>query len=381
MVSDDRSAQDGRPAGPSVRQQSALAGAVGALEDAVAALADGGPDDGERFDAALRRLGGLLGPAGEAESAAVGPRLSALLTDTPPFPRAHLAMMVGACVERGADPVACADPVLAGLREALTGALLLLDRWAESDEDALPDPDRDDPGRAHARIAGDGRADARHAHRAVAGWWTLDLWRRAAFALCTHAAVRRTARADGVTDVLTELIDRYRERSEQHDLKGLRHLAAALDDEPLLVLHRPSGTGYLLRMDGLTDNFQLHTLLAEALIGGGHLPGVRPDPEVVALSRTEWLDGRRFIATGAFNLVAPDGGWIWNEGMPQDIPVVDGVRTLVLDPQPYERSWAAGRFVEQVPGDLRLERVLAPEEAVARLAAAAPALPFEQAVR
>ncbi|MFF8770151.1 hypothetical protein [Kitasatospora sp. NPDC015120] len=380
MVFDPHSAQDGRPGGPSDSQQSPLAGAVGALEAAVTGPADG-PDGGERFEAALRRVGGTLGPAGQAESAAVGPRLAALLTDTPPFPRAHLAMMVGACVERGADPVACADQVLGGLREALTGALLLLDRWAEDPGDALPDPDRDDPGPVHARLAGDGRTGPRHALRAVAGWWTLDLWQRAAFALCTHAAVRRPARAEGVTEVLGELIDRYRERSEQHDLKGLRYLAAALDDEPLLVLHRPSGTGYLFRMDGLTDNFQLHTLLAEALIGGGHLPGTRPDPEVVALSRTAWLDGRRFIATGAFNLVAPDGGWIWNEGMPESIPVVDGVRTLVLDPQPYERSWAAGRFVEQVPGDLRLERVLAPEEAAARLAAAAPALSFEQAAR
>ncbi|MFF7453497.1 hypothetical protein [Kitasatospora sp. NPDC008115] len=383
MVFDPHSTQHGP--GPSNSQQCALAGAVGALEAAAGGLAADGPDGGERFDAALRRLGGALGPAGEAESAAAGPRLAALLLDTPLFPRAHLAMMVGACVERGADPVACADPVLAGLRAALTGALLLLDRWEEGgeddDEDALPDPDRDDPGRAHARLTGPGRTDPWHAHRAVAGWWTLGLWQRAAFALCTHAAVRRAARADGVTEVLGELIDRYRERSDQHDLKGLRYLAATLDDEPLLVLHRPSGTGYLLRMDGLTDNFQLHTLLAEALIGGGHLPGDRPDPEVVALSRTRWLDGRRFIATGAFNLVAPDGGWIWHEGMPESIPVVDGVRTLVLDPQPFERSWAAGRFVEQVPGDLRLERVLAPHEAAARLAAAAPALPFEQAVR
>ncbi|GAA1388488.1 hypothetical protein GCM10009639_15050 [Kitasatospora putterlickiae] len=380
MVFDPHSTQDGRSGGPSNSQRSTLAEAVEALAAAVAGSADG-PEGGERFDAALRRVAGELGSAGEAESAAAGPRLAALLMDTPLFPRAYLAMMVGACVEGGADPAACADPVLAGLRESLAGALLLLDRWAGAGEDALPDPDRDDPGHAHARLTGPGRTDARQAHRAVAGWWTLDLWRRAAFALCTHAAVRRAARADGVTEVLTELIDRYRERSEQHDLKGLRHLAAALDDEPLLVLHRPSGTGYLLRMDGLTDNFQLHTLLAEALIGGGHLPGTRPDPEVVALSRTRWLDGRRFIATGAFNLVAPDGGWIWNEGMPEDIPVVDGVRTLVLDPQPYERSWAAGRFVEQVPGDLRLERVLAPEEAAARLAAAAPAPAFEQAVR
>ncbi|WP_405005292.1 hypothetical protein OHV13_14625 [Kitasatospora purpeofusca] len=401
MVFDPHSAQDGRPTGPPDSQQSALLGAVDALEAAAAGLTEDPNGGGERYDAALRRLGGLLGHAGEAESAAVGPRLAALLPDTPLFPRAHLAMMVGACVERGADPVACADGVLAGLREALSGALLLIERWVETgadangsadgdnrdgdgdngDGDALPDPDREDPGRARARITEAGRLDGWHAHRAVAGWWTLQLWQQAAFALCTHAAVRRAARDSGVGGVLTELIDRYRERSDRHDLKGLRHLAATLDDEPLLVLHRASGTGYLLRMDGLTDNFQLHTLLIEALVGGGHLPGTRPDPEVVALSRTRWLDGRRFIATGAFNLVAPDGGWIWNEGMPEDIPVVDGVRTLVLDPQPYERSWAAGRFVEQVPGDLRLERVLEPAEAAARLAAAAPALPFEQAVR
>ncbi len=393
MVPDPHSAQDGRSTGPSDSQQSALLEAVVSLEAAVADLA-GDPDGGARFDAALRRLGAALGPAEDEESAAVGPRLAALLLDTPLFPRAHLAMMVGACVERGADPVACADGVLAGLREALSGALLLIDRWAETgtgageapgadggDGGALPDPEEDDPGLAHARITEPGRTDDRQAHRAVVGWWTLQLWQRAAFAVCSHAAVRRAARGSGVSAVLAELVDRYRERSDQHDLKGLRHLVATLDDEPLLVLHRPSGTGYLLRMDGLTDNFQLHTLLIEELVGGGHLPGTRPDPEVVALSRTRWLDGRRFVATGAFNLVAPDGGWIWNEGMPEDIPVVDGVRTLVLDPQPYERSWAAGRFVEQVPGDLRLERVLEPAEAAARLAAAAPALPFEQAVR
>ncbi|MFD0348655.1 hypothetical protein ACFQ0M_26560 [Kitasatospora aburaviensis] len=181
------------------------------------------------------------------------------------------------------------------------------------------------------------------------GWWTLHLWQLASFAVCTHAAVRTSARASGVTDVLAELIERYGDG--HHDLKGLLYLMKMLDDEPLLVLDRPSGTGYLVRMDGLADNFQLHTLLAELLIGGGHLPGTRPDPEVVALSRTAEVDGRRRVtALGAFNLLAPDGSWIWNEGTPADIPVVDGVRTLVLDPQPYERSWSAGRFVQQVPG-------------------------------
>ncbi|MEU6231464.1 hypothetical protein [Kitasatospora sp. NPDC047058] len=372
MVSDRIPSPDGS-ADPSHRQQPALDSAITDLEAANEAA------DIERFDAAFRLVGGLLGPAGARESAAVGPRLAALLPDAPPFERASLAMMVGACVERGADPVACADQVLAGLREALTGALLMSERWKETGGGELPDPEADSPGEAHARIADPDDPDGWPAHRAVIGWWTLHLWQMASFAVYTHAAVRTSARTSGVTDVLAELIERYGE--EQHDLKGVLYLMKTLDDEPLLVLDRPSGTGYLVRMDGLTDNFQLHTLLAELLIGGGHLPGARPDPEVVALSRTEEADGRRVTALGAFNLLAPDGSWIWNEGTPSDVPVVDGVRTLVLEPQPYERSWSAGRFIPQVPGDLRLERVLAPAEAADLLSRTAPAHPFEQAFR
>ncbi|MFJ5121578.1 hypothetical protein [Kitasatospora sp. NPDC088548] len=372
MVS-DRNPSHGGSADPSDRQQPTLDEAVADLAAAVEAA------DDERFGDALRLVGGLLGPAGPRESAAVGPQLATLLPDTPPFPRSRLAMMVGACVERGADPVACADHVLAGLREALGAAQLLVERWQETDGGELPDPDRDNPAEALGRIEDPDRLDEWHAQRAVIGWWTLHLWQMASFAVYSYAAVRTSARASGVTDVLVELADRY--SGGRHDLKCLVHLARTLDDEPLLVLDRPTGTGYLLRMDGLSDNFQLHTLLADVLIGGGHLPGTRPDPEVVALCRTEVPDGRRLTAFGSFNLVAPDGSWIWNEGTPDDIPVVDGVRTLVLDPQPYERSWSAGRFIQQVPGDLRLERVLTPAEAGARLAGAAEARSFEQAFR
>ncbi|MEV7773056.1 hypothetical protein [Kitasatospora sp. NPDC086791] len=349
---------------PSHRQQPALLEAVTELEAAVAA------GDDERFGPVLGRLGGLFGPADPAERVAAGPRLAALLPDAPPFPRAHLAMVVGACVEHGADPVACAGPVLAGLRGALTGTELLVRRWAETGGGPLPDPAEDDPAAAHERIADPARLDEWHAHLAVVGWWTLRLWQQASWAVYAHAPVRAEARASGVTGALVELFGRY--GGERHDFKGLTHLALVLDDEPLLVLDRPTGTGYLLRMTGLSDTFQLHTLLADVLIGGGHLPGAPQDPEVVALARTAVLDTRRPIATGAFDLVAPDGSRIRNEGTPSDVPVLDGLRTLVLEPLSYERSWSAGRFVQEVPGDLRLERVLEPAEAARLLARTVP---------
>ncbi|MEU3572831.1 hypothetical protein AB0E96_31075 [Kitasatospora sp. NPDC036755] len=349
---------------PPHRQQPTFTEAVAALEAAVAA----GDDD--TFGPALGLVGGLFGAAGPAERVAAGPRLAALLPDSPPFPRAHLAMVVGACVEHGADPVACSGPVLAGLRGALTGAQLLVRRWVSTGGGPLPSAEDDDPAEAHERIADPAHLDEWNAHLAVVAWWTLHLWQQAAWAVYAHPEVRAEARASGVTEVILELFDRY--EGEQHDFKGLVHLALMLDDEPLLVLDRPTGTGYLLRMSGLSDTFQLHTLLADVLIGGGHLPGTPQDREVVALARTAFLDGRRVIATGAFNLVAPDGSWIWNEGTPSDVPVVDGVRTLVLEPLPYERSWSAGRFIQEVPGDLRLERVLDPAEAARRLAATVP---------
>lgn len=46
---------------------------------------------------------------------------------------------------------------------------------------------------------------------------------------------------------------------------------------------------------------------------------------------------------GAFNLVDAHGEWVWNEGVPADIPAVDGHRVVVLDPPPYNRWWSAGR--------------------------------------
>jgi hypothetical protein len=153
---------------------------------------------------------------------------------------------------------------------------------------------------------------------------------------------------------------------EHHDLKCLAYAVQVLDDEPLVVLHRPSGTGFELRIGGIGDNFQLHTLLAHVLIGSGHLPGEAPPAQVVGLSLDAPFDHRAdfggLSATGAFNLVAPDGTWIWNEGSPADIPLVDSRRLLVLDPPPYQRSWNVGRFFPMMTASISLTRILPVEE-------------------
>jgi hypothetical protein len=62
--------------------------------------------------------------------------------------------------------------------------------------------------------------------------------------------------------------------------------------------------------------------------------------------------------------------------VPADIPPFEGTRVVLLGPPPYPRSWTAGRRFDAMPGDLRVERILALDEVrdlLGRIAAAAPA--------
>jgi hypothetical protein len=317
-----------------------FAGAVADFEAAVTAR------DAKRSGKAFVRLQETFGQARESELLDGGPRLAAVLDQAPPGPRAVVAVLVGACVERGADAERCAPGVLAGLRWALEHALVFTEAWAATGGGALPDPDGGEPGPELVERAG---SDA------AVGWWTLPQWEMAAVAMLNHPGVRRAAGSRGEALRLLGAV----ERASGLELKSLSHALLVLDDEPLVALHRTSGTGYLLRFSGIGDNFQLHTLLADALIGGGHVEGRAPSSQEAAVCReTPGQVG----TVGSFDLVAPDGELIWNEGTPADIPVVDGVRLLVLDEPSYRRSWPAGRFFPGMRGDVLLERALGPEE-------------------
>ncbi|GAA2103087.1 hypothetical protein GCM10009759_38150 [Kitasatospora saccharophila] len=330
----------------------ALDGLLTELEQAAAAA------DGARAERAFGALVGGLQAADDAQCHAVAGRLAALVPAYPPvWPRAMPALAAGFCVERGADPMDCAGPVLAGLREEIEAALECAARWPDGAGE-LPAPDRADIDGLIGTLGGDQRAV-----RLAVAWCGLREWFPPAFAVLGSAAVRRRYAAE-LLPALGEL-----DALDRHGLRPL-HCTAALLDEPLTVLHRPTGTGYEVRISGIGDNFQLHVLLAHVLIGGGHLPGTAPAPEVVRLATDPApATGRSgVIARGAFELLAPDGRRIWNEGLPADVPVVDGRRLLVLDHPAYQRSWNADRYFPELPGSAELLRVLPAEEARARFA-------------
>jgi len=162
----------------------------------------------------------------------------------------------------------------------------------------------------------------------------------------------------------------------------LANILQVLDDELLLVIHVEQEKGYDVRIGGLSDNFQLHTLLAGALIGSpaqGWLVGTAPSKRAVAECRdADIAEGGGAQMTGAFNLcnwtaLRPDGSlsedaddagdnWIWNEGCPAEIVPFEGRRIVLLGKPPYERLWRAGRQFCGMVGDLTVERMLGAAE-------------------
>jgi len=334
------------------KKSSGLADALTELEQAVAVR------EGDRTERAFGAAIQALQQADDAECVAAAPRLAALLPQFPPVgPKAMLATAAGFCVERGADPVACAEPILAALGEELAAALEFAARWRAGGADELPEPDEESIDDALlARLGG----DQYEALRVAVAWCTVERWQAPALAVLGRSTEVRRRYGAALLPASREL-----EALAGHDLKCLSSMLAVLDDEPVLVLHRPTGTGYQVRIGGIGDNFQLHTLLAHVLIGGGHLPGTAPSADSVRLATDPApADGGRsgVGATGAFELLAPDGSRIWNEGTPEDIPVVDGHRLLVLDDPSYARSWNADRFFPMLPGRAELVRVLTADE-------------------
>ncbi|MFJ6783154.1 hypothetical protein [Streptomyces yangpuensis] len=320
-----------------------------------------------RLESAYNSLAALPKETLAAHSRELGPHLAARLDAMPQWHAAVYAVFVGALVEWHADAEACARPVLAGLRASMEQALEFARLWQEhyGEENEPPDPSGL-PSPEQQKAFGADYAQVWHAP--YFGWLSVDQWERAAVAVLADPLVRASLTApDGPADreVLLELTRRL----EPHigDLQCVQRALLLLDDEPLLVLDRASGRAFRMRMSGIADNYQLQTLLAGVLIGGGHLPGDPPSAEAVALStfapidvhRPEQLPSR----LESFNFAEPSGRWIWSATTPDRIPVIDGVRRLVLDPPVFRHHYQAVRFLPRVPGSLVLEAVLDPAEA------------------
>ncbi|MDA0563439.1 hypothetical protein LG943_03710 [Streptomonospora sp. S1-112] len=335
--------------------------------------------DPQRFPAAVHQVYHLASqvPAEERELAleALGPFLGG--GQTVPGVTADLAVVAGALVEMGTDPGSCGIEVVRLLRSMGQGAAVFLYAWERTGSGPPPEPDE-------VTSAAEERVSAElgeSAPTATLCWWTIRRHGLAAKTMLSEASVRNAVRADpGLRAELVAIANQLRSALPEFD--EVRELLRMSEATSALVLDRATGRGFRVLFDGIGDNFQLHTLLADALIGpeGRGLPGRRPDPRWTASFRDSAPDPEARVVRGWWNLVALDGSWVWNEGVPADIPTVEGERVLVLEPQPYERSWTAGRRHPHVRGWLEVEEEVSAEEAARWWGRAVPGQSMEAAM-
>lgn len=336
---------------------------VPTARDLLAALGSNTWTDG-RAERLIETFGQTMGRATVAESRESLALLASGLNSLEPEPAGVASRVVGAMIESGHDP----EPARAAMLGALQTTLPACASLAEEAEAAVGEPDEeldvnDDAidewladQRAHALNEAAGRHPA-----ALEAWQRLhEIWPGAIALLSVDPQARAEA---------SELAPVAERIEEVHEAAGwLRAMLTVLNEEPYVAIEPGTRTGIVGRMSGIVENFQLNTLLMDEF--------PRDEPRVskaaVAVARGNGPQQIDETVTGVWNLYtyaalrpggelpeATDrdyaGTWIWNEGMPADIPVVDGHRVILLGPAEPVRSWPAQRMFLKLPARLTAE--------------------------
>ena len=324
-----------------------------------------------RADRLIETLGQSVGRATPAESRETLALLASGCNSLDPEPAGVASRIVGAMIEAGHDPQPARAAMLGALQTTLPVCASMVDEArAEVGE---PDPALDLNDDAIDAWLADQHA---HALNEVAGrrpsaleaWQRLhEIWPGTIALLSVDPAARAEA---------SELAEVAEKIEEVHEAGGwLRAMLTVLDEEPYVAIEPATRTGIVGRMSGIVENFQLNTLLMD------EFPRDEPrvTKEAVAVARGSGPQQIDETVTSVWNLytyaaLQPGGElpeatdreyadtWIWHEGMPADIPVLDGHRVILLGPAQPTRSWPAQRMFLKLPA--RLTAQLLDEEAL-----------------
>lgn len=298
-----------------------------------------------------------------------------------------LALLCGAMVEHGCDPMTIAAPLtkrLEGLLKASAElAMACVAKLPEPDEDVDDDEldgldDEDDDLDDELMDEEEDQFEKVRQELALTmpqqdlAWTALQqFWRPAiaVYSLCPEA--RASAR---------HLLEYAAQISEYHEAgHWLEQMLNVLDEEPFIAIEPEKGIAIIGTFSGVVDNFQLNVLLMDAFPTRGFFARRRVPKKVAEIARGKGPQQSRHVVTGVWNLYSwhaieagltlpssEDFGstacWIWNEGIPDDIPVFEGRRVILLGPPTYPRSWQSQRTFEHLPASLKIERELTNEE-------------------
>jgi hypothetical protein len=343
------------------------------------ALREDPPDGAKTKKATVRVLSASQNATTEDRSEAVR-RLSGLILLEDPQRGGVAATVCGALVENGADPSSMEQPLLARLLPALR----------KMAEEPVPEPvvesapvvpevkpvkplKRAGALRTIGRLLIAGyklrRAMKKH-QREMAALPVTENEAIVKSLQCSTIAMFSASAASRSTQV--ELRNLSKALSDRVELCGwLDSVFDVLDDEPLLVIEPSTRTGMLARLSGTDVNFTLALLLMHYFPGGSRISAkaatvLTGGPQ----DSGEWVKGiwnlYNWQALGS-NGSLPEGQrdtehWIWNEGKPADIAVLEGRRVILLGPPAYARTFPAQRTFAAMKPDLRIEKVLTAEE-------------------
>jgi hypothetical protein len=339
-----------------------------------------------RADRLIQTLGESIAGASPTASRAAMATLSSGLNALDPEPAGVASRVVGAMIEAGHDPQPARAAMLGALQQTLPVCADMADEARAEVGDPPEHLDEEqaeewlaERGAAALNVAAGGRPGA-----AVAWQRLHEIWPGAIALFSVDPEAR--AEAEDLVPIAERIED-------VHEAAGwLRAMLTVLHDEPYVAIEPETRTGIVGRMSGIVENFQLNTLLMDEF--------PRDEPRVskaaVAVARGDGPQQIDETVTGTWNLytyealtdegVLPDPSdpahshtWIWNEGMPADIPVLDGHRVILLGPAPNPRLWQAQRMFLKLPA--RMTADLLDEDAVAQWLAKIEAAATEAATR
>lgn len=293
-----------------------------------------------------------------------------------------LAVLAGALVERGASPLALVDVLPERTVATMARYMALLQIWPQvGNGRVLPEfhPPLNEAALNQIESAlvtyaqRHGKSE-QEALLVAYSWFSINDWINPLISAMMASREFRAAMARR-EQVLEGAATLAKHLPRAHWLRGL---CLVCDDEPLIVLDPSSGRGFRLTMSGVGDNYQLHTLLADRLMGRGHGGLLDAQPPKPA-----WVKAATTGPTGPFDLTTPitrrlrlfdgHGSYIYPEGWPADIEPLDGVRVLVLHPPKGSYGWNNGRAYMSMVPSLTLDREIETAEATHWLSRIAPA--------
>lgn len=306
----------------------------------------------------------------QAAKSAPPAQLTAIVDDLAPLlPEfvglsSKMALFLGALVEWGASPSGLCPYLPARASESLEGANRFVALWLAVHGGYPPQSRnsllRQDLDSRQIKVAAAGLGmTPQDVQDAATAWFELESWTM----LLTTTLARRPFRI-GMSD-RTRLAASARNAAHlNQQCAWVWQLLQVLDDEPLIVVDATSNVGWRLTMGGIGDNYQLHTLLADRLIGDpadGLLPGERPRQDWVAAA----TEGAPAVAGGVarrFRLFDGQGNYVAPEGLPADVSKIQDRRVLVILPELGNYRWANARVFTGMEPTLTLDRPLTQQE-------------------